>query len=102
MDKEFYNFNTDIKEGEKGERIIINFLENHGFKLINDNKDNKYDVKILTSCPSCLQCLSRYGDETGTDADYIVVEIAKNNLGANWLQDYVEKANNGGIEKVLL
>jgi Fe-S oxidoreductase len=65
-------------------------------------KDNKDDVKILTSCPSCLQGLSRYGDETGTDADYIVVEIAKNNLGANWLQDYVEKANNGGIEKVLL
>jgi len=49
MDKEFYNFNTDIKEGEKGERIIINFLENHGFKLINDNKDNKYDVKMLNN-----------------------------------------------------
>jgi len=59
-------------------------------------------VKILTSCPSCLQGLSRYGDETGTDADYIVVEIAKSNLGENWLQDYVQKANNGGIEKVLL
>ena len=37
----------------------------------------KGDVKILTSCPSCLQGLSRYNDDSGTDADYIVVEMAK-------------------------
>lgn len=59
-------------------------------------------VKILTSCPSCLQGLSRYGDDTGIEADYIVVEMAKHLLGENWMQDYVQKANNGGIEKVLL
>ena len=59
-------------------------------------------VKILTSCPSCLQGLARYGDDTGVDADYIVVEIAKHVLGKNWLGDYVAKANNGGIERVLL
>lgn len=60
------------------------------------------DVKILTSCPSCLQGLSRYGEDTGIEADYIVVEMAKHILGENWMQDYVHKANNGGIEKVLL
>ena len=60
------------------------------------------DVKILTSCPSCLQGLSRYGEDTGITSDYIVVEMAKHILGENWMQDYVEKANNGGIEKVLL
>ncbi len=59
-------------------------------------------VKILTSCPSCLQGLSRYGEDTGIEADYIVVEMAKHLLGENWMQDYVHKANNGGIEKVLL
>lgn len=59
-------------------------------------------VKILTSCPSCLQGLSRYGDDTGIEADYIVVEMAKHVLGENWMQDYIHKANNGGIEKVLL
>jgi Fe-S oxidoreductase len=59
-------------------------------------------VKILTSCPSCLQGLARYGDDTGIEADYIVVEMAKYVLGEDWLQDYVVKANNGGIEKVLL
>lgn len=60
------------------------------------------NVKILTSCPSCLQGLARYGDDTGIEADYIVVEMAKHILGENWMQDYITKANNGGIEKVLL
>jgi FAD/FMN-containing dehydrogenase/Fe-S-cluster-containing hydrogenase component 2 len=60
------------------------------------------EVKILTSCPSCQQGLSRYDDDSGTTADYIVVEMAKHLLGENWLPDYVAKANNGGIERVLL
>jgi Fe-S oxidoreductase len=60
------------------------------------------DVKILTSCPSCLQGLSRYNDDSGTTADYIVVEMARHLLGANWLPDYVAKANDGGIERVLV
>jgi hypothetical protein len=49
-----------------------------------------------------LQGLARYGEDTNTSADYIVVELAKHNLGENWLEDYVEKATNGGIEKILL
>ncbi len=60
------------------------------------------DVKLLTSCPSCLQGLSRYNDDAGTEADYIVVEMARRLLGENWMRDYVEKANSGGIERVLL
>jgi len=60
------------------------------------------EVKILTSCPSCLQGLQRYEDDTGIGSDYIVVELAKNLLGPNWMEDYVAKANQGGIEKVLL
>ncbi|MDR3430162.1 FAD/FMN-binding oxidoreductase [Silvimonas sp.] len=59
-------------------------------------------VKILTSCPSCLQGLHRYDDDADTDADYIVVEMAKYVLGENWLPEYVEKARTGGIERVLL
>ena len=60
------------------------------------------NVKILTSCPSCLQGLARYDDDSGTSADYIVVEIAKHMLGKNWMADYVARANRGGIERVLL
>jgi FAD/FMN-containing dehydrogenase/Fe-S oxidoreductase len=62
-------------------------------------------VKILTSCPSCLQGLSRYtGDLTNglLEADYIVVEMANRILGADWMPDYVALANDGGIERVLV
>ncbi len=59
-------------------------------------------IKILTSCPACLQGLSRYQDDTDTQADYIVVEMARHTLGENWLVDYVRNANTGGIERVLL
>ncbi len=60
------------------------------------------EIKILTSCPSCQQGLSRYNEDSGTSADYIVVEMAKHLLGDNWMSDFVAKANNGGIERVLL
>ena len=59
-------------------------------------------VKILTSCPSCLQGLKRYNDDADVDADYIVVEIARHILGENWMVDYVARANEGGIERVLV
>jgi FAD/FMN-containing dehydrogenase/heterodisulfide reductase subunit C len=60
------------------------------------------EIKILTSCPSCLQGLKRFNDDAEMDADYIVVEIAKNLLGPDWLPDYVRRANTGGIERVLV
>jgi Fe-S oxidoreductase len=58
-------------------------------------------VKVLTSCPSCLQGLSRFGD-TSIEADYIVVEIARHLLGEDWMPQYVARANDGGIERVLV
>ncbi|WP_395058955.1 DUF3683 domain-containing protein [Polaromonas sp.] len=63
------------------------------------------NVKILTSCPSCLQGLSRYGNDLNNgllEADYIVVEMANQILGKEWLPAYVAAANNGGIERVLV
>ena len=63
------------------------------------------NVKILTSCPSCLQGLSRYQDDMKNgllEADYIVVEMANQILGKKWLQTYVDTANRGGIERVLV
>ena len=63
------------------------------------------DLKILTSCPSCLQGLTRYQDDLSSgllEADYIVVEMARRLLGEDWLAGYVARANQGGIERVLV
>jgi Fe-S oxidoreductase len=62
----------------------------------------KGDVKILTSCPSCMQGLKRYNDDADIDADYIVVEMARRVLGEDWMPQYVVRANAGGIERVLV
>jgi FAD/FMN-containing dehydrogenase/Fe-S oxidoreductase len=59
-------------------------------------------VKVLTSCPSCLQGLARFAGDADIEADYIVVEMARRLLGPQWLEDYVARANSGGIERVLL
>jgi FAD/FMN-containing dehydrogenase/Fe-S oxidoreductase len=59
-------------------------------------------VKVLTSCPSCLQGLARYAGDAEIEADYIVVEMARHLLGPQWLENYVARANSGGIERVLL
>ena len=63
------------------------------------------NVKILTSCPSCMMGLNRYRDDLSNgllEADYIVVEMARKILGENWMPDYVARANAGGIERVLV
>jgi Fe-S oxidoreductase len=60
------------------------------------------EVKVLTSCPSCLQGLKRFDPDSDTSADYIVVEMARHLLGENWMPEFVEKARHGGIERVLL
>jgi Fe-S oxidoreductase len=64
-------------------------------------KDN---VKILTSCPSCLQGLALPGRLAKRPArsrlhrDRNGPQI----LGENWLPEYVHRANQGGIERVLV
>jgi FAD/FMN-containing dehydrogenase/Fe-S oxidoreductase len=70
-------------------------------KLRADGYDGK--VKMLTSCPSCVQGLQRFRDDgEQLDVDYIVVEIAKHVLGKDWMKTYIKKASKGGIERVLL
>ncbi|HXH72578.1 MAG TPA: DUF3683 domain-containing protein [Mariprofundaceae bacterium] len=59
-------------------------------------------VKVLTSCPSCLQGLSRIEGETGVTADYIVVELARHLHGDDWQEKFVQQVKQGGIERVLM
>ncbi|MBE9536213.1 MAG: DUF3683 domain-containing protein [Proteobacteria bacterium] len=63
---------------------------------------HKGDVKLLTSCPACLQGLSRYEDETGVEAGFLVIEMAKARLGEDWQKKFLAKVETEGIERVLL
>jgi len=76
-----------------------------GSQALADAPADKSNLKILTSCPSCLQGLSRYTGDLNNgllEADYIVVEMASRILGPDWMPDYVARANAGGIERVLV
>jgi FAD/FMN-containing dehydrogenase/Fe-S oxidoreductase len=76
-------------------------LENDTGKLRADGFDGP--IKMLTSCPSCVQGLQRFKEgEEQLDVDYIVVEIARHVLGKDWMKTYIKQASSGGIERVLL
>ena len=70
--------------------------------LTGETKAVKNNVKMLTSCPACVQGLSRYEDSTGIETDYIVVEVANSVLGDKWQEKFIDQVKDGGIERVLL
>ncbi|WP_018860549.1 MULTISPECIES: DUF3683 domain-containing protein [unclassified Thioalkalivibrio] len=71
-------------------------------QLTGEEKAENGNVKLLTSCPACQQGLSRYREDTGLDTDYIVVEMANRLMGEGWQKNFIDRAREGGIEKVLL
>ena len=100
----------ELRQGEKDLRALVaknagelgGAVEAAGVAAAMPEKSN---IKILTSCPSCLQGLTRFGNDLNNgllEADYIVVEMASQILGEQWLPQYVAAANSGGIERVLV
>jgi len=81
----------------KREELKTNIVEISGKETVKNN-----EVKLLTSCPACQQGLARYADDTGLKTDYIVVEMANQSHGKNWEKQFIQKINDGGVEKVLL
>lgn len=59
-------------------------------------------VKILTTCPACVQGLNRYSDSTDTRTEFLAVEMARLRMGENWRERFTEEVLAGGIEKVLV
>jgi FAD/FMN-containing dehydrogenase/Fe-S oxidoreductase len=71
-------------------------------ELTGKDKVKNEEVTMLTSCPACLKGLASYTKTTGIRTDYIVVELARKILGTNWQTDFVQKINQGGVERILL
>jgi FAD/FMN-containing dehydrogenase/Fe-S oxidoreductase len=81
----------------KREELSVNIESLTGKQKVKNN-----EVKLLTSCPACQQGLARYADETGLTTDYIVIEMANQLQGKDWEKQFIQKANNAGIERILL
>ena len=69
--------------------------------LTSSNQANT-EVQLLTTCPACHQGLARYADDTGLRSEYIVVKLAKETLGSSWQNQFLQRVQQGGIERVLL
>lgn len=64
------------------------------------DKSNK--VRLLTTCPSCLQGMHRFEKDVNISPDYVVVELARQLLGENWMKTFADDAKKRGIERVVL
>ena len=60
------------------------------------------DVKLITTCPACLQGLAKYADGTGLSTEYIIIELVRQLLGEGWDKQFLDRVLDGGIERVLL
>ncbi|MEO5378521.1 MAG: DUF3683 domain-containing protein [Magnetococcus sp. DMHC-6] len=58
-------------------------------------------TKLITTCPSCFQGLSRLRDDFPIQPQFLVQELAIHILGTNWKETFLQEMKNN-IEKVLL
>jgi hypothetical protein len=99
----------DLLANPRRRRQLIEALHHrlHEVERRRDPKDTIRDNKVVQLLAAAREAVRRFetrfnDDAADLDADYIVVEVAKNLLGPDWLTEYVRRANTGGIERVLV
>ncbi|MES9992545.1 MAG: DUF3683 domain-containing protein [Candidatus Thiodiazotropha sp.] len=70
--------------------------------LLQQDQKGRPPLKLLTSCPACLQGLSRYSDQTALKPEYIVVETIRQLHGEQWQLRFTDRLLKDGIEMVLV
>jgi len=64
----YKNFELDLEDGKKGEKIVYNFLEENGLTYVHSNDDYKYDFMMLKNDKNV-----KY--EVKTDKPYVKKEM---------------------------
>lgn len=59
-------------------------------------------IKVLTTCPGCLQGMSRYSAATKTSAEFLIIELLRTKYGDGWFHESLNLLRDNAIEKVLL
>ncbi|MBF0420392.1 MAG: DUF3683 domain-containing protein [Magnetococcales bacterium] len=57
--------------------------------------------RIMTSCPSCYQGLSRIGHALDMETDFLAVHLAARVLGDSWQQDFLRKIQSQKVDPIL-
>jgi Fe-S oxidoreductase len=58
-------------------------------------------VTVLTTCPSCVQGLSRIGNGVTVKGKSLVVYAAEQYLGKQWEKKFLSAVRSNGVEKML-
>jgi len=82
---------------------ISNTLRKHKESNITQLVGKKADVTVLTTCPSCVQGLSKITGGLTVTGKHLAVQLAELYLGKNWKKDFIKLIKKQqGIEKILL
>jgi len=82
---------------------ISNSLRNRKERNIMQLVGKKADVTILTTCPSCVQGLSKITGSLTVTGKHLAVQLAELYLGKNWKKDFIKSIKKQhGIEKIFL
>jgi Fe-S oxidoreductase len=82
---------------------ISNSLRNRKSSNIDSHFRKKENVTVLTTCPSCVQGLSRINDRISVSGKSMVVFLAESFLGKNWKREFLsDVVKKEGIERIIL
>jgi FAD/FMN-containing dehydrogenase/Fe-S oxidoreductase len=82
---------------------ISNSLRNRKSSNIASHFCKKENITVLTTCPSCVQGLSRINDRISVSGKSMVVFLAESFLGKNWKREFLaDVVKKDGIERIIL
>ena len=67
--------------------------------LVTEPRD--HNITILTTCPSCVQGLTRIDGTVSVKGKSLVVYCAEQFLGQNWQKEFLREVKKGGYETIL-
>ncbi len=70
--------------------------------IISNSNLKKNKATVLTTCPSCVQGLSKIQDKVSIKGKHLTVFLAEQFLGKGWQKKFIKEVKNQGIEKILM
>src|SRR6056297_1154151 len=80
---------------------IANTLRERKKENILATEPGDHNITVLTTCPSCVQGLTRVDGTVSVKGKSLVVYCAEQFLGQNWQKDFLREVKKGGYETIL-
>ncbi len=82
---------------------ISNSLRGRKSFNISSHFKKKENATVITTCPSCVQGLSKISDRMSVSGKSMVVFLAESFLGKNWEKEFLaDVVKKDGIERIVL